>query len=348
MQGELITSSDNKPHLPPAFGGTAPTDLAGLRSVIDQAKQAWLSKTESAKTRRAYSRDLDQFLEFLGHPTDQIEQFTRILPEDVTRWRDHLLAAGGRPHTDGSPAPAQNSTVARKITSLRSFFSFLQSYGYRGANPAHPDFVKAPKVSDKGLTVAIAPKLVKQLLETPDENTPAGIRDRAILAMFAYMALRVDELHHIDVGNIARDGEHTVVRIKGKGNDLRRGVMPPIAATAVNRWIDTADIASEKRGPLFRPTQSPRGGGRDGFKRERLSIRPIQRLLKKYCEQVGIDPEVSVHSLRVTAATEADRAGIPLIDIQHWLGHKDPRTTLRYIRGGEHLDRSPAYTIRYG
>ena len=104
-----------------------------------------------------------------------------------------------------SATPAQNATVSRKITSLRSFFSFLQSYGYRGANPAHPDFVKAPKVADKGLTVAIAPKLVANLLEAPDPDTPVGIRDRAILTMFAYMALRVDELHHVNVGNIARD-----------------------------------------------------------------------------------------------------------------------------------------------
>lgn len=79
-----------------------------------------------------------------------------------------------------------------------------------------------------------------------------------------------------------------------------------------------------------------------------MTVRSIQRLVKKYFQAVGIDEEVSVHSLRVTAATEADRAGIPLIDIQHWLGHKDPRTTLRYIRGTENLDRSPAYTIRYG
>lgn len=73
-----------------------------------------------------------------------------------------------------------------------------------------------------------------------------------------------------------------------------------------------------------------------------------ERLVQKYCEKVGIDAEVSVHSLRVTAATEADKAGIPLINIQHWLGHKDPRTTLRYIRGTVNLGRSPAYTIRYG
>lgn len=337
-----------QPRLPPAFGGSVPTIATELRSVIEQAKRAWLSKTESEKTRVAYSRDLEQFLEFLGFASTELEHMTQIVPDDVTRWRDHLLKEGGRMDPEGKPTAAENATVARKITSLRSFFSFLQSYGYRGANPAHPDFVKSPKVSDKGTTPGVLPKLVARLLEAPDVIVPVGVRDRAILAMFAYMALRVDELHHINVGNITRDGEHTVVRIKGKGNDVRRGIMPPIAATAVNAWIALADISTDKAGPLFRPTATARGQGKDGFPRQRLSIRPIQRLLKKYCAMVGIAEEVSVHSLRVTAATEADRAGIPLIDIQHWLGHNDPRTTLRYIRGSQNLDRSPAYTIRYG
>lgn len=342
---QLIVSTSN---LPPAFGGQIPTELSALRSVIDQAKNAWLSRTESLKTRRAYSRDLEQFLEFLGfNPTD-LEHMTRIVPEDVTRWRDHLLNQGGRALSDGTSVRGENSTVARKITSLRSFFSFLQSYGYRGANPAHPDFVKAPKVSDKGVTPAIIPKMVAELLDAPNLENPEGLRDRAILSMFAYLALRVDELHLINVGEITKDGEHTVVKIKGKGNEVRRGVVPPIAASAVNAWIEHAAIGADKSGPLFRPVNTPRGRGHDGFKRQRLSIRPIQRLLKKYCAQVGIPEEVSVHSLRVTAATQADRSAIPLIDIQHWLGHKDPRTTLRYIRGSQNLDRSPAYTIRYG
>ncbi|QDS95923.1 Tyrosine recombinase XerD [Roseimaritima multifibrata] len=272
----------------------------------------------------------------------------RNLPALVTAWRDHLLAEGGRPELDGTPTPGENSTVSRKITSLRSFFSFLQNYGYRGANPAAPDFIKVPKASDKGLTPSILPKLVGQLLEAPDAEIPARVRDRAVLAVFTYMALRVDELHHINVGNIFRDGEHTVIRIKGMGLELRRGVIPPVAASAVNEWIASAEIDRDRSGPLFRPTVSPRGQGRDGFIRSCMTVRSIQRLVKKYCEQVGIDEDVSVHSLRVTAATEADNAGIPLIDIQHWLGHKDPRTTLRYIRGTENLDRSPAYMIRYG
>lgn len=335
--------------LPPIFSGQAPpASLAKLRPVIETAFEAWLRKTESKATREAYRRDVEQFLRFHKLDSAAIEHLTRMTPDDVTAWRDHLLVAGGRPDAQGAPTAASNATVARKITALRSFFSFLQVGGYRGGNPAHPNFVRAPRVPDEGLTPAIPPKQMARLLDAPDEETPAGVRDRAILATFAYMALRVDELHHIKVGNISRDGEHTIIRIKGKGNDLRRGVLPPLAATQVLRWIGAVGIEEDRGGPLFRPSQSPRGLGRDGFVRKPMTVRAIQQLIKRYCSQVGIDQAVSVHSLRVTAATEADRAGVELRQIQKWLGHRDPRTTLRYIRAGEDLDRSPAYVLRFG
>ncbi len=79
-----------------------------------------------------------------------------------------------------------------------------------------------------------------------------------------------------------------------------------------------------------------------------MTVRAIQKLIKRYCLEVGVDEAVSVHSLRVTAATEADKSGVSLKDIQRWLGHKDPRTTEGYIRAGQDLDRSPAYVLRYG
>lgn len=336
-------------HLPLIFSGQAmPQSLTKLRPVIETAFKAWLNKTESAATRRAYRKDVEQFLEFHGLNPTHVEQMTRITPDGVTTWRDHLLAKGGRADSEGNPTPASNATVARKLTALRSFFSFLQTGGYRGGNPAHPNFVRSPKVPDDGLTPAIPPKQMARLLDAPDAETPVGIRDRAILASFAYMALRVDELHHINVGNITRDGEHTVIRIKGKGNETRRGVLPPLAATPVHIWIEEAGIIQDRGGPLFRPTKSPRGKGRDGFHRKPMTVRAIQQLIKRYCQEVGIDQAVSVHSLRVTAATEADRAGVELRQIQKWLGHRDPRTTLRYIRAGEDLDRSPAYVLRFG
>ncbi|MEM1086080.1 MAG: site-specific integrase, partial [Verrucomicrobiota bacterium] len=162
---DLVSTTD---YLPPIFSGQQlPRSLDKLRPAIKTAFEAWLKKTESARTRQAYRRDVEQFLAFHGIDPKQIEHMTRMTPDDVTSWRDYLLAQGGREDADGSPTPASNATVARKLTALRSFFSFLQVGGYRGGNPAHPNFVKAPAVADEGQTPAIPPKQMIRLLETP-------------------------------------------------------------------------------------------------------------------------------------------------------------------------------------
>ena len=334
--------------LPPVFGRNVPENLADLRPWIEQAKAAWLKKTESLRTRIAYSNDLDQFLRFLGINPTHVEHLTQIVPDDVTSWRDYLLKVGGRPEKDGNARPASNATVARKITALRSFFAFLQRGGYRGGNPAHPDFCKTPPVLTDGKTVAISAKECAQLLDAPNIESPVGIRDRAILHALAFMAPRVDELCKLNVGHIKRDGEHTIVEFKGKGNRPRRGVVPPLAATPINAWLEVSQIAADRTGPLFRPVLTSRGSGFDGFKRKHLTTRAIQKLVKKYAAQVGLDVAVTVHSLRVTATTEGDKAGSSILELQRWLGHADPRTTIGYIRSQENLDKSPAYIIRYG
>jgi len=340
--------------LPPVFANTTSRNLARLRPAIESAFKAWLNKTRSNKTKIAYRNDVEQFLAFHNLKPSNIEQMIRMVPDDISSWRDHLMLYGGKPNDHGDLMPATDSTVARKMTAIRSFFSFLQRAGYQGGNPAHPDFVDAPSMPDVGLTPEIPPRQVIKLLEAPatsddaEKKLPIGVRDKAWLALLAYMGLRVEELHLINVGNIKRDGEHTVIHIKGKGGVLRKGVVPPVAATTLNEWIKLAGISDDRSGPLFRPSKTARGFGRDGFKRQRLSVRTLQKRMKLHCKSAGIDHSVTVHSTRVTAATEADRAGVSLKHIQQWLGHKDPRTTERYIRTGEDLDQSPAYSLRFG
>ena len=332
----------------PVFGGQLPKSLPELRPWIEQAKQAWLKRTESERTRIAYGTDLDQFLEFLGLNPQHVEHLTRVVPDDVTSWRDHLLQFGGKPDKDGTPQPASNATVGRKITALRCFFAFLQRGGYRGGNPAHPDFCKTPSVPTDGKTVAISTKECALLLQEPGSETPLEVRDTAILHMLAFLAPRVGELAALKVGDIKRDGEHMIVEWMGKGMKPRRGVVPPLAATPLNAWLDAAGIRDQRISPLFRPGQTPRGMGKDGFKSKALAVNSIQSLVRKYAARVGLDIAVTVHSLRVTATTEGDKAGASILELQKYLGHADPRTTIGYIRSQQNLDKSPAYIIRYG
>jgi integrase/recombinase XerD len=240
-----------------------------------------------------------------------------------------------------------NASIRRKMTALRSLFSYLQTYGYAGANPAHSDFVEAPAVPRDGKTVGLSPHDCRRLLNAPDASTPAGIRDRAILGTLAYSACRVGELVRLRVGDYKSSGGHRILELYGKGGKERRVPLHPEAVERIDLWIEMAGIMDDGDGALFRPTSTARGAGRDGFRPKALTIRAVEKLVERYVRQLGLDPAVTVHSLRVTALTTARERGADIIDLQDFAGHSDPRTTLTYIRSRDRLSKSPAYVLRY-
>lgn len=288
------------------------------------------------KTRQEYSRDLKQFLCFLRIQPERSEMLPEIRPHHVAAWRDNLRSRG-----------LTNSTIRRKMTVLRSLYSYLKTYGYTGANPAHSDFVEAPAVPRDGKTVGLTPKECRSLIDAPDATTPAGIRDRAILALLAYSACRVGEVSRLRVGDYKATGGHKILEVMGKGGKERRVPLHPEAVERLEDWLNVAEIRDEEASPLFRAATSARAQGRDGFRTTPLTCRAVQFLVKRYARSIGLDPAVTVHSFRVTALTTARDRGVDIIDLQDFAGHADPRTTLSYIRSRDRLSKSPAYVLRY-
>lgn len=335
-----LTSDRPTPALNSATG-TSLTPVNELPTVrlatqIEEACKSWLVKSPSADTRSNYSRDLAQFLVFAGFRADEVDRLQEIRPHHVATWRDELLARG-----------LANSSIVRKMTVLRSLFSYLQTYGYVGANPAHSDFVAAPAVPRDGKTVGLTPEDCRRLLDAPSTDTPAGVRDRAMLAVLAYTGCRVGELTRLRVGDYLQTGGHRILNIRGKGGKERR---VPLHAEAVERleaWLTVAGIVGESQTAMFRPPITSRRSGRDGFATRFLTRRAVQSLMKNYVVRLGLDSHVTVHSLRVTALTTARERGSDIIDLQDFAGHADPRTTLTYIRSRDRLSKSPAYVLRY-
>ena len=320
----------------PAFARPGELTDSSLRVRLTEARDAWLTRSPSLQTRDCYARDLQQFLAFVGAASDQLETLVTIRPAQVAAWRDQLRERG-----------LANVSILRKLTVLRSLFSYLQLYGYTGANPAHSSFVQAPSVPRDGKTVGLCPQDCRRLLEAPDLDTPAGLRDRAILGVLAYSACRVGELARLRVRDFMESGGHKVLELFGKGGKERRVPLHPEAVERILAWLDTAGLRDDPHGPMFRATATARGQGRDGFKLTPLSKRAIQALVKQYARDLCLDPAVTVHSLRVTALTTGRERGADIIDLQDFAGHADPRTTLTYIRSRDRLSKSPAYTLRY-
>lgn len=259
-----------------------------------------------------------------------------VRPTHVAAWRDILRQQS-----------LTNSSVRRKMTALRSLFSYLQTYGYTRANPAHSDFVEAPAVPRDGKTVGLTPEDCRRLIDSPDVSSPVGIRDRAILAVLAYSACRVGEVAHLRVSDYKTTGGHRILEVFGKGGKERRVPLHPEAMERIQDWLDVAAIRDDAEGPLFRAALTARAQGRDGFRLTPLTRRAIQYLVKRYAHVVGLDPAVTVHSFRVTALTTARERGVDIIDLQDFAGHADPRTTLTYIRQRDRLSKSPAYVLKY-
>ncbi len=321
----------------PAFTGQVPGDL---RQAIGRAVDAWLLRTPSPHTRKAYKHDLNQFLAHAKIAAGAFEQLAQVRPEHVIHWREHLAAD-----------EQTNSTIRRKLTALRSLFTYLQIYGYRGANPAHGKFVKAPAVSRDGKTVGLSPHDCRRLLDAPEHKpelqTPVDCRDRAMLAVLAYSGCRVGELVGLRVRDYKTSGEHRILNITGKGGKERTTPLHMEAVERLAAWLAVPGIRDDPAGPLFPAARSPRGKGKDGFAARAMTTRGVEKLIDRYVTALGLDSNVTVHSLRVTALTTARERGSDIIDLQDFAGHADPRTTLTYIRSRDRLSKSPAYVLKY-
>ena len=322
----LAPAFDNLPEL-------SPDQRSGL---FADAVRNWLTKSGSAATRNCYERDLRQFLAFAGINLDELALLAAVRPEHIAAWRDSLKSQGNA-----------NPTIRRKLTAVRSLFSYLQLYGYLGANPAHGKFVAIPPASRDGKTPGLTPEQCRALLDAPDNSVPVGVRDRALLATLAYSACRVGELVRLRVGDLSTNGGHHVLRIHGKGGKDRIIALHPEAVERIEQWIAVAGIASDSDGALFRPSWSPQKKGQDGFRTKPLTVRSVEKLTKKYTRQVGLSNDITVHSLRVTALTTAREQGSDIVALQDFAGHSDPRTTMAYIRNRQRLSNAPTYVLRY-
>ncbi|MDB5390678.1 MAG: integrase [Planctomycetaceae bacterium] len=227
-----------------------------LRARMSDAIRAWLLRSPSLQTRDCYSRDLRTFLKFAGIPDGCPEDLTTVRPAPVAAYRDHLKERG-----------LGNAAVVRKLTVLRSLFSYLTTFGYTGAFPAHSKFVDAPKVPRDGKTVGLSPADCRRILEAPDLSTPAGIRDRAILSVLAYSACRVGELSRLRVRDYRECSGHKILEVQGKDGKERRIPSHADALGCIEEWLDATGFREDAAGPLFHGTVTARGKGRAGFKK---------------------------------------------------------------------------------
>ncbi len=208
-------------------------------------------------------------------------------------------------------------SIARHMTTLRNFYSFLTREGQIAADPS--EFLTPPKQWST-LPKYLNREEIEALLTVPDVAKPTGLRDRAMLELLYATGLRVTELCQLSLGNVERDAG--VLRVTGKGNKQRLVPFGESAGAAIGEYL------SKGRPGLLKGRASrflfvtARGGAmtRQGF----------WKLLGGYGKKAGIFRDLTPHVMRHSFATHLVEGGADLRSVQIMLGHADISTTQVY------------------
>jgi integrase/recombinase XerC len=271
-----------------------------------------VEKNASPHTVRNYQGDLRRFLDFMRSRVDRPGDGEPVppVPDEVTHLdvRAYLASLHRR---------NAKSSVARKLSALRSFFAYLVRQGVIYQNPA--EMVAAPKMAQKIPEILPVDEAFR-LMHGPKADFALGCRDLAILEVLYSCGLRVSELTSLNLDSI--DAELGIVRVIGKGDKERVVPIGSKALEAVAAYCGRRGellVGKEEHGALF---LNNRGG--------RLTQRSVARLLTRYVRHCRLPRAVSPHGLRHTFATHLLDAGADLRSVQEMLGHASLSTTQRY------------------
>ncbi len=268
----------------------------------------------SPHTRKAYLDDVGRFLAFFSAFTGT--DASEVATGDVDTLAVRSWLAGLR--ADG----LARTSIVRRLSALRAFFTFLEREGLAEGNPARG--VATPR-TEKPLPVSLSVAEAEAVVEAPGRDTELGLRDRALLELLYATGLRVSELVGLSLADVDLPGRQ--VRTIGKGRKERIVPFGGKAAQALAGWLPArlALLAGRRvRGePLF---LNARGG--------RLTDRSVRRVLVSALAAADVPRHASPHALRHSFATHLLAAGADLRTIQELLGHASLATTQKYT----HLD----------
>jgi site-specific recombinase XerD len=293
---------------------------------------AFCERSISEETRRAYRRVVKEFFLFIGsrHPSE-------ITSQDVQRWRDRLL-------TQKKSA----STVALKLSIIRSLFDYLQVGGYVNRNPALAKLVPVPAVTEDLRGRALTAKEVRYLLSGPDREKATGARDYALLLLMLRTSLRVTEACTLRLSQVKWSHGRWVIKFKVKGGRERTQPIPAEVKKAIDEYLRldrTRRILLHSDGAeqfLFQPHTNYRTLE---FNKP-LSATMAWQIVRKWGGFTGIG-KLSPHDLRRTAITRALDQGLSYRQVQMMSGHKDPKTVMRYDHGRQNMEQNAVNFLSY-
>ncbi len=283
-----------------------------LRQFLQYLK---LEKGLAENTLEAYKRDISNYLNFLY----AVKQIRDLAGTELRHIEDYLfeLAETGLAST----------TIARNISSIRTFHVFLVIEGFSQANPAQ--LVDLPRKAMK-LPEVLRPEEIKRILEVSSQQgfSSSPMRDRAILETLYATGMRVSELSELTLEQLFP--EIGFIRVFGKGSKERLVPVGKPALEATQTYIENErpDVIKSREKTQNRVFLNQRGSP--------LSRVSVWTLVKKAAKAAGIRKPVYPHAFRHSFATHLLEGGADLRSVQEMLGHVSINTTEIYT----HVDRN--------
>ncbi|MDX1639903.1 MAG: site-specific tyrosine recombinase XerD [Balneolaceae bacterium] len=268
----------------------------------------------------AYRNDLTRYLRFLSEDL-RIRDLAGVTLKHIEDYLEELTAMD-----------LSTSSIARNISSIRSFHEFAVVENITEANPA--ELVDLPKKAKK-LPEVLNPAEIEQILEIPDRTTDKGIRDAAIMETLYATGMRVSELTGLELDHLFF--EIGFIRVLGKGNKERLVPVGEKAQEALEHYIEYIR-------PEYLRDDNPQKAKNRIFLNNRggpLSRMSIWNIVNDAAERAGIEKNVYPHIFRHSFATHLLEGGADLRAVQEMLGHTSINTTEIYT----HVDRSLLHQV---
>ena len=288
----------------------------------------WFANLSNPCTRRAYEHAVGDFMRFVG--IGRPEEFRTVSRAHIIAWRDALVQRG-----------LGGSTIRHRLASLASLFQHLCDRNAVTHNPVKG--VQRPRTeSGEGKTPALGDHQARKLLAAPETDTMKSKRDRAILSMLLFHALRREELCKLRV----RDARHARkgvphLKIAGKGGKTRYVPLHPGTNALIHDYLEMAGHGLDEAGALFRPVRNNRTGRLENA----ITADGVYKLVRIYSARLGF--EIGAHALRATAATNALDHHADIAKVQEWLGHASIATTRIYDHRRTRPEDSPTFKVTY-
>jgi integrase/recombinase XerD len=279
-----------------------------------------LEKSLSENSVVSYKNDLRRYLKFI-YDDLRIKKLSGVTLQHIEKYLEELSAMD-----------LAVSSIARNISSVRSFHEFALVEGMTEANPA--ELVELPKKA-KNLPEVLDAEEISAIIDTPDRETDVGIRNAAVLETLYATGMRVSEMVNLELDNLIF--EIGFIRVVGKGNKERLVPVGEVAQSALEHYIEVVR-------PKYLSDKNPQKAKNRVFLSQRsnpLSRMSIWNIVNDAAERAGIEKNVYPHIFRHSFATHLLEGGADLRAVQEMLGHSSIITTEIYT----HVDRTLLHQV---